>query len=85
MNRSFASYLHIIVGGQRAFVGTMNDQTSLDDLNEMDRGALSSIAEQLNGVQTEIVEIGENLALACNGIPFLVFVRDSGFTESLFQ
>ena len=76
MGRSFASYLHVIVGGQRAYVGTMNDQTSLDDLNEMDREALSSIAKQLIGVRTEIIEVENNMTLVCDDIPSLVFVRE---------
>ena len=77
MSRSFfVSYLHVIIGGQRAYVGTMNDQTSLDDLNEMDREALSSIAKQLTGVRTEIVEVEKNMTLVCDGIPSLVFVRE---------
>jgi hypothetical protein len=76
MSRSFGSYLHVVIGGQRAFVGTMNDQASLDDLNEVDRAALSSIANQLPGVRTEIVEIEKNIALVCDGVLSLVFVRE---------
>jgi hypothetical protein len=62
------SELHLVVGNRTCFVGTLNDQPTIDSLKEADRYQLEAMAKELGREDCVITEIDDlSTTLCCNG------------------